>query len=145
MSGIVGTAMLACLFGGAAILPRTVRPLPLPRDGFEGVTLRHQPCPCLPHPCADTSRSAGLCRSRCVFFAFATLLLSRLPRAGLPPPLPPALPCPAIAPVIMHPLSSPPLLALQEPLVYQPADRLFCVFAEYQPLREDPLDGLLVS
>ncbi|KAI7844839.1 hypothetical protein COHA_001493 [Chlorella ohadii] len=33
----------------------------------------------------------------------------------------------------------------QEPLVYQPADRLFCVFAEYQPLREDPLDGLLVN
>ncbi|KAI7836634.1 hypothetical protein COHA_009519 [Chlorella ohadii] len=33
----------------------------------------------------------------------------------------------------------------QEPLVYQPEDRLFCVFAEYKPLEEDPLDGLLVN
>lgn len=38
-----------------------------------------------------------------------------------------------------------PYSSSQEPLVYQPADRLFCVFAQYEPLREDPLDGLLVS
>ncbi len=29
--------------------------------------------------------------------------------------------------------------------MYQPEYRLFCVFAEYKPLEEDPLDGLLVS
>ena len=29
--------------------------------------------------------------------------------------------------------------------MYQPEDRLFCVFAEYKPLEADPLDGLLVS
>lgn len=28
--------------------------------------------------------------------------------------------------------------------MYQPEDRLFCVFAEYKPLEQDPLDGLLV-
>lgn len=54
---------------------------------------------------------------------------------------------PRLVPPCFHPMPPclPPVLPPQEPLVYQPADRLFCVFAEYKPLEEDPLDGLLVS